>query len=141
MGDRSHVFVADDRSRDDALLGVYLYSHFGGDDLPIVVQTALARRQRWADPPYLARILFCAMVRGVEDDEAGFGISATLGDNEHLIIVVDCNSRRVTFCRPVPFESYGVLEGAVCSWTFDEFVNLPGEVIANAWATEDDDLE
>ena len=139
MGDRAYIFVADDKSRDDALLGVYLFTHWGGSDLPFVFQAALALRLRWDDPSYLARIVFCAMVRGVEEEEAGFGISATLGDNDHLVIVADCQNRKVAFCRPDIFESYGIQEGAIASWSFEEYVTLPLDVLSTAWTTEDDD--
>jgi hypothetical protein len=74
----------------------------------------LRRKERWDDSQYLARIIFCAMLQGDTDTATGFGISATLGDNEHHIIEVDCDkkvlrftdeNRRKTF-RTFPFQAY-----------------------------------
>jgi hypothetical protein len=91
MGDRGNVYVMDGE------VGVYLYSHWTGSELPGIVATALASpagRNRWTDGQYLARIIFDHMTGG-ERRETGFGISARLGDNEHPIIVVDPQHQRV----------------------------------------------
>ena len=98
MGDRGNVYVCDENE------GVYLYSHWGGYRLPETVQKALARQQRWSDAPYLARIIFCEMVRGEENEETGFGIWSQLCDNEYAITVVDTNTQSVGFA---PEPKYG----------------------------------
>ena len=90
MGDRANVAVQDHGKR------VYLYTHWDGYELPELVRMALARRQRWNDAPYLTRILFCTLVAGAEKDETGFGISTEICDNEHPIIIVDCDKQIVT---------------------------------------------
>jgi len=55
---------------------LYLYSNWDGDELPLVVASALVRGQdRWNDPEYLARIIFCEMVKDSVLDTNGFGIS------------------------------------------------------------------
>lgn len=115
MGDRANVVIDDSGER------VYLYTHWGGMELPQVVQGALAKRQRWDDAPYLARIVFCAMVKGQEDEETGYGISTSPPDNEHPLIVLDCRNKKVKL------EAYGggfadPLVGR--EWTFEEFVAL-----------------
>jgi len=54
MGDRANVYIREDNDH-----GVYLYTHWGGYELPEVVRRALARGEsRWSDAPYLARIVF-----------------------------------------------------------------------------------
>ena len=79
MGDRANVLVKDDKSK------VYLYTHWSGEELPTTLQIALKRKQRWDDSYYLTRIIFCAMVKGNEDGETGFGISSVVGDGDNRI--------------------------------------------------------
>jgi hypothetical protein len=74
---------------------VVLYTHWGGTDLPIDVQTALKRNARWTDPAYLARLVFCQMIDSV-DSETGYGISVNrLEDNEYDVLVLDTNTGRI----------------------------------------------
>jgi hypothetical protein len=96
MGDRANVYI-----RQSATAGVFLYTHWGGGDLPEVVRVALDSgqgRARWRDDAYLARIVFCQMVgQDGWNDETGFGISAFICDNEHPIIVLDPAGGRIGF--------------------------------------------
>lgn len=92
MGDRANVYVKDGDT------GVYLYTHWSGYELPETVRTALARCEgRESDGPYLARIVFCEMVKGDEEGTTGYGISTRLCDNEHPIVVLDPMARTVAF--------------------------------------------
>jgi hypothetical protein len=138
MGDRANVFVIDGPSNEEELVGVFLYTHFGGAELPQVVQTALARRDRWNDSAYLTRIIFCEMVQGYEREDSGFGISARIGDNGHLIISVDCKGKRISFCRPNHFQKTPLSKSVVVSWTFDEYIQLSEDAIRTAWITEEE---
>ena len=64
---------------------VYLYSHWGGDQLDTVARALDRARDRWSDEPYLARVLFSQMLldavspfaslERVVADTTGFGIS------------------------------------------------------------------
>lgn len=86
MGDRANVAIRN--PHEDGM--VFLYTHWGGYELPRVIQDALKRgRDRWDDAPYLARIVFSEMVKGQENENTGFGISTGICDNEHPIIVLD----------------------------------------------------
>lgn len=87
MGDRANVYVKQ--------AGVYLYGHSSGYDLAATVKRAIARKQRWDDESYLARIIFCEMVGPYVTSETGFGISATIGDNERPVIIVDTERQTV----------------------------------------------
>lgn len=90
MGDRGNIIVKDANSE------VYLYTHWTGSDLPDVLRAALKRgKSRWNDGPYLARIIFCEMVKGEEMDETGFGISSTLGDGG-TNITVNVDGQKIT---------------------------------------------
>jgi len=93
MGDRANIYIKEDEKH-----GVYLYTHWGGYELPEKLRTALKRgKGRWNDAAYLARIVFCEMVKGDEEGSTGYGISSRLQDNEHPIIVVDTVKQTVTF--------------------------------------------
>jgi hypothetical protein len=86
MGDRSNIVIAsNDGTR------VYLYAHWSGDD---VLASALVglNSGRTDDTPYLARIIFCDMVKNEKPgDETGFGISGFLSDNNYPILVLSEN--------------------------------------------------
>ena len=72
MGDRGNIFIADGEEH-----GVYLYAHWHGSVLPGILRNALRRgRDRWSDTQYLARIIFCEMIRDDVDGTTGFGITA-----------------------------------------------------------------
>ena len=89
MGDRANAIIKDVDGE------VFLYTHWNGSELPYLVQTALQRKQRWDDPAYLARIVFCTMVKGSEADETGYGISTVICDNEHPLTVIDTAQQEV----------------------------------------------
>lgn len=87
MGDRANVRI------DGDCASVVFYTHWTGYQLPETVGAAIARKQRWDDMPYLARIIFCEMVKGHEGDETGFGISGEPLDNSYPILVVDTEAQ------------------------------------------------
>jgi len=91
MGDRANVYVKNTDTQ-----GVFLYSHWGGTELPATVQKALKRKARWDDEQYLARIIFDTMTDGRAGD-TGFGISAVIGDNSYPIIYLDCRTQEIGF--------------------------------------------
>ena len=118
MGDRANVYVpGDDKG------GVYLYTHWSGHNLPIVVKKALAKRWRWDDPPYLTRIIFDKMTDGRHGEETGFGISTRICDNNgYPIVRVDCSRTQVSF---VSAQSKEMLY----HWSFEEFIKLSDKEI------------
>ena len=84
MGARSNIVV---QEQDGAR--IWLYGHWMGEDSINVVRDTLAKRDRWDDSPYLARMLFSEMVKGSIDETTGFGISTVMCDNEYPIIVLE----------------------------------------------------
>ena len=85
MGDRGNIIV---KVRGEADL--YLYTHWRGYDLANILKSALKHKDRWSDASYLARIIFCEMVKGKEAEETGFGISTFPPDTgAQLIVDVD----------------------------------------------------
>lgn len=88
MGDRGNIAVLQSQGQ------VWFYTHWNGSEIKEVVQKALARKQRWTDESYLARIVFDELCPSRGED-IGFGISTCIGDNSHPIVVVDCLKQRV----------------------------------------------
>lgn len=99
MGDRRNVLI-----RDDDGPNLFLYTHWGGTNLPEVVARALDRgRPRWEDAPYLTRIIFSEMIQGDVLGELGYGISTSPpgGNHPHIVIDVDAGT-----ADGEPFEDY-----------------------------------
>lgn len=92
MGDRGNIAVL--QSNGDQ---VWLYSHWGGSELPERLQAGLkAGKDRWTDESYLTKIIFGHAVPAKNwMEETGYGISCRMQDNEHPILVVDIPKQRV----------------------------------------------
>jgi len=104
MGNRGNVHVHEgDRP------GVFLYTHWTGSNLPMVVARALSRgKDRWTNPAHLTRIIFCEMLADAHPEQqehaytlkiqtTGFGISTYIyGTSDHPTIHVDTNAQTVT---------------------------------------------
>jgi len=83
MGDRGQIKIND----------VYLYTHWYGSNLKKILASALNRgRSRWEDPEYLARIIFCEMVKGEEMDDEGFGIGPELHGDVGILLTIQENT-------------------------------------------------
>lgn len=107
MGDRANVKVVDGSDV------VFLYTHWDGTELPSIVRRALARRQRWNDHAYLARIIFSEMIKGSIDGETGYGISHEVGDGGDRVVEIDVRQQVVTIQSR--------------SWTFEDFIEADSE--------------
>ena len=71
MGDQCQILIQDRDSK------VFLYSHWDGYKIDLILKNALIRGEsRWDDPPYLTRIIFCEMIRGDVMGVIGYGISS-----------------------------------------------------------------
>jgi hypothetical protein len=89
MGDRGNIVVRDQWLRDGGPgEAVFLYSHWGGMELPEVLRRALDKRWRWDDGSYLARIIFEEMIDGDRGGETGYGIGTRIMDNEYDLLVL-----------------------------------------------------
>mgnify|MGYP001590134658 CR=1 FL=1 len=75
---------------------VYLYTHWEGDKLKETLKTALSRKERWDDEEYLARIIFCEMVKGSQDETTGYGIGTQQhNDLNYPLLVIDVKNQKV----------------------------------------------
>ena len=105
MGDRGNIVMHYSAGAD-----VYFYGHWAGSELKEIVASALERgKSRWNDEGYLARIIFCELVKDNVMGTTGFGITPYEGDNENPIVTV------------TPEHQIVVVEGKVRS--FNEFVD------------------
>jgi hypothetical protein len=122
MGDRANLVV---ETGDDER--VFFYTHWGGSELPAALHRGLARKQRWDDPSYLARILFDELSRGHDiDDECRYGISGRIQDNEHDVLLVRPLSKTVELhgFNNSEWKVNGDLKEPIASWTFEEFLKV-----------------
>lgn len=89
MGDRGNIVIKEGRNQ------VWLYTHWSGSDIEDTLKSALSKApDRRADAPYLARIVFQELV-GDDHGTTGYGISGSIGDNEHPVLVCDCDTQTV----------------------------------------------
>lgn len=121
MGDRGVVGIKQNiRKKDDYI--IYLYTHWGGSELPETLRRALAKKWRWDDNSYLARIILCEMVKDEEDGETGYGISGWPMFPDHTPLIVDCETQTVSMGNR--------------SWSFEEYLNTGTNNYAHIWEEE-----
>ncbi len=87
---------------------VCIYSHWGGGNkgesaLEDSLKRALARRERWDDDSYLARIIFCEVVKKDIDGATGYGLAPYVGEEEYPTIHVNFADQTV---NSMPFEDF-----------------------------------
>ena len=105
MGDRANVEM-----KEEGQPSIFFYTHWAGTRLPETLQEALKKgADRWDDPPYLGRIIFCQLVKGASNELTGYGISPYCCDGEDRVLQVDSEKQTVTHKNKV--------------WTFKEFVD------------------
>lgn len=118
MGDRANIVM------DDAGERVFFYTHWDGSELPSIAQDGLrAGESRWTDPSYLARIVFCSMVKGQEGETTGYGISTRLCDNSYPLLVIDTTAQQVRFDAADGVYS-GLDDTVGCSFSFKDYCAL-----------------
>jgi hypothetical protein len=92
MGDRNYIKIEESKGGK-----IYFYTHWSGSELENILADALDRgRSRWNDESYLARIIFCEMVKNDILGETSFGISTWEPDTEYPEIIVHMNDLTVS---------------------------------------------
>jgi hypothetical protein len=77
---------------------VVLYTHWGASTLMQDVMSAIERRERWNDPAYLSRIIFCQMICGDLNpltSPNGYGILTDNVGDAVVEIVIDCDRQEI----------------------------------------------
>ena len=100
---------------------VVLYTHHGASTLMNDVMTAMEKIERWNDPAYLSRIIFCHMLCGdlsPLDGTLGYGILTDNVGDARVEIVIDCDRQEVIIKE---------LNRDNETYTFDEFVELTND--------------
>ena len=114
MGDRAQVHIKDEK--------VWLYTHWGRLSLVEDVKRALAKRLRWNDPEYLARIIFEEMVGDQTGTETGFGIGCAQHGDVFDYIEINCENQTVSIVETKrEMGGTDLLVTDTCS--FEEFVS------------------
>ncbi len=93
MGDRANVLIRP--------LGVWLYCHSWGEEVPYVVRDAMCSwKDRWKDPGQLASIVFCEMVeryRRFTYYPISFAIERRRVVPDHPDLVLDVDTQSASF--------------------------------------------
>ena len=110
MGDRGQVKIL----QWDEEQAVYLYTHWGASELKDLVKQVLARRLRWDDNGYLARMIFSQMVKDDLDGELGYGITTNQAGDAWITIEVDCENNQITVTE---------YDETTFTGTFEEFIS------------------
>lgn len=117
MGDRGNIVIKQRKPKDTFL---YFYTHWSGSDIGQTVQDALKRgKERWDDEQYLARIIFCELIKDDINGTDGYGISTYMGDNEHDFLVIDAEKQTVSRVKEGDPDAKPKK-----SWKFKEFVEV-----------------
>ena len=98
----------------------YFYGHWSGSEMFNILRDALQRgRPRWDDEPYLARIIFCELVKNDLAGLTGYGISPYLCDNEYKIFTVNSEKKTVGMVTE--------RGESLNEWSFEEFIALSAD--------------
>lgn len=88
MSTRAQVYIKD--------INVYFYQHYDGYNLFDTVKKVIARKLRWNDAEYLARMIFSEMIKNDIDGETGYGIGTKQHKDIEYLVTVNCKKREVT---------------------------------------------
>lgn len=88
MGNRGQVKIIENGQ------SVFLYTHCGATQLVKDVRDALAKKERWNDAEYLARIIFDQMKHG-DEGTTGFGIGVSEHGDIWRLVIVDVDNNIV----------------------------------------------
>jgi hypothetical protein len=110
MGDRA---MAEIKTTDGSL---YVYTHWGGEDLPESAKQAIKIAEpRWDDEPYATRIIVDQLTKDGIDEETGYGLLLKPNaedeyNNDKPSVIINLPEQKLVICRKgetiaVPFEN------------------------------------
>lgn len=136
MGQRSYILVLEESAHGEFGEGIFLYTHWGGKRLPLLVRTVLALRLNWECPPILTRLLFSRMTAGIDDSDLNFGISHGPFDTDFNVLVIDVEAQSVLMCEEERILLDGVHEATLAKWSFEEYIHADAKDILAAWTSK-----
>lgn len=80
MGDSALIMIKQAGQTAKNSVYICLSAHWKGPHVAIDLREGL-NRGRWSQPNFLAKNIFCEMVRGMEDDDSRFGLFASVVDD------------------------------------------------------------
>lgn len=106
MGERNNIVVTDGKDT------VRFYAHWHSPEMLVkVVHSALSRKKRWDDYPYLSRIIFCDLIKGDVEGETGFGIvSSAWKSGGTDVVTVNVSAQEVLLPAQEPISFCEFLE-------------------------------
>lgn len=123
MGDRGNVAIIQENGDQ-----IWLYSHWGGTQLPARVQLGLkASKPRWDDESYFTKIMLGRLVPNDNwMEETGYGISGTVQDGAGRIVVVDSKNKIVYTITGPELKDNKVPAGyePPASWNYEAYMAL-----------------
>jgi hypothetical protein len=91
MGDRANFAFRQSNGET-----IVLYGHWAGHNMLAKLADAVEKaRPRWTDESYATRICISQIIGDQWDQEYSWGISTSIGDNEHSIPIVDWEAQAV----------------------------------------------
>jgi hypothetical protein len=116
MGDTAVVSIKQETQEGQPNVYIHLYAQWKGPHVAIDLREGL-NRGRWDQPHFLGKNILCEMVRGKEDDDCYYGLSASIvGGSEEPndavadrpLITVEPSAQTVTIQGqpPIPFKEY-----------------------------------
>ena len=108
---------------------IYLYGHWAGYEMMARLSDALiAAERRWNDESYATRIAISTMIGDEWSQEYSWGISTSLGDNEHSVPVVDWQNKTVTL-YPHTWENGVMFDSPKFVMGFQQFLDRFAKVL------------
>lgn len=99
MGMRQNIALKYGKPHEDKT--IYIYSHWDGGStyeesgLADMLKRALAKKLRWDDESYLARMIFSEVVKKEIDGQLGYGLSPYEIDPQYPTIEVDLEKNMI----------------------------------------------
>lgn len=87
MGCRGQILIED--------TGVFLYTHWGANRMVDDLKKALSLHKRWDDDEYLARIIFCQLVKDDIDGTISYGIGTSQHGDIEKLISINCQEETI----------------------------------------------
>lgn len=116
MGDRANIVI----EKDTGMFPheVYFYTHWHGRKIKPILKAALIKGvDRWDDPQYLSRVIFCELVSAGKDEVTGFGITTAIGDGGYKLLCVNMEEKKVR----VRDSGKNVRAPVLKEWSFEDY--------------------